>query len=240
MHFSSTGFIYPIGYPVSIMIDSLHFFGPSNFILEFMFMIVPVIFCFLIYFKTKESYELTKHEGIKYFRDAFFFFGLSYVFRFLFSIIMLSMFALDIFRPHGPFMPFPILFMGYFSTMGIFSLIFSSIWKKSNPEKMALAGHGTAIALSLISFLTRSHFILLYLQCAFLIVAVMLRFVIDERRRNITQAKVLYILVAALWLVNLFSAGIRRPFSFELDIFSFVFSFVVFIIIFRKVSAWVR
>ena len=52
---------------------------PVMFSFELVYTVIAVIFCMAIYFKTKESYELTKYEGIKYFRDAFLFLGLSYL-----------------------------------------------------------------------------------------------------------------------------------------------------------------
>jgi len=57
---------------------------------------VALIFCLLLYFKTREVYSLTKHTGIKYFRDAFLFFGFAYLLRFLFSIFFLSRVIFDI------------------------------------------------------------------------------------------------------------------------------------------------
>jgi hypothetical protein len=64
--------------------------NPEFLILETVFTLVALVLGLLIYFKTKESYELTKHPGIRYFRDAFLFLGLSYLLRFLFSAVFLS------------------------------------------------------------------------------------------------------------------------------------------------------
>src|SRR3989338_8522668 len=138
-----------------------HFFGPMFLGTEIVFTVAAVVFCFLIYFKTKESYELTKYEGIRYFRQAFLFFGLSYLFRFALSIVVFSRIAFDVFIPRTMFLPWFILLIGYFSTTGIFYLIFSSI-HKFDSKKLLIFGHGTAILLSAVSFVTRSHFMLLY------------------------------------------------------------------------------
>ena len=103
---------------------SMGFFDPVMFGIELGFTVIAVIFCFLIYFKTKEIYELTKYKGIRYFRGAFLFFGLSYVMRFLFSLVLLSRIAFDFFLPRHLIMPLFILPLGYLSTVGIFYLIF--------------------------------------------------------------------------------------------------------------------
>ncbi|MBU0461302.1 MAG: hypothetical protein KJ574_01815, partial [Nanoarchaeota archaeon] len=171
-------------------------FDPLIFIPGLVFTILAVIFCFLIYFKTRESYQLTKYKGLQYFRGAFLFFGLSYVLRFLFSLVILSSRVFDIFMPRGMSMPFLIMLLGYFSTIGIFYLIFCSIWKKFNNKHMLILGHSVAVVLSIVSFITRSHFILLALQCILLIVAIILSFVMHKKGRKRSNMRGLYVLVA--------------------------------------------
>src|SRR3989339_186034 len=142
----------------------IRFFDPMSFGTEFLFTVIAVVFCFLIYFKTKESYQLTKYKGIKYFRVAFLFFGLSYILRFLFSLVLLSKIAFDFILPRGMFAPLFILPLGYFSTIGIIYLIFSAVWKKFDNKGVHFLAHTVATLLSLISFFIRSHLILLYSQ----------------------------------------------------------------------------
>ncbi len=219
-----------------------HVFDPVEFSIDVAFTLIAVIFCFLIYFKTRESYELTKYEGIKYFRGAFFFFGLSYLLRFFLSLVILSKIAFDFILPREMFAPFFILFLGYFSTIGIFYLIFSSIWDKFQKKQLLLWGHVIAIILSVISFLTRSHFILLALQFVFLIAAMIFSFVIEKERKKITKIRVLYFLVCILWLLNLLTIDHDRGrfFSIDVDLYSQIISLVVFIIIYYKISKWVK
>lgn len=87
---------------------------------EILFTIIAVVFCFVIYFKTRESYELTKYEGIRYFREAFLCLGLSYVLRFLFSLTFISRMTFDFILNWQVFMPLFIMLLSYFSTIGIF------------------------------------------------------------------------------------------------------------------------
>jgi hypothetical protein len=217
--------------------------NPIIFSTELLFTIIAVIFCFIIYFKTREIYNLTRHKGIRYFRDAFLFFGLSYVVRFIFSLAMFSSLAFDFIVPRNMFGPLFILPLGYFSTMGIFYLIFSSIWKRFNNKAMLIIGHIIAVTLSVVSFITRSHMILLYLQSILLIIAVILSFTAKKEGKKLSGAKILYILVAALWLINLWiidKGGRRPPFSPGTEIFFHLISLIVFIIIYYKVSKWLK
>jgi len=208
---------------------------------ELIFTILAVVFCFAIYYRTKESYELTKYEGIRYFRDAFLFFGLSYVMRFLFSLILFSRLAFDFIVPRGLFAPLFILPMGYFSTVGIFYLLFSSdVWKRFNNRRLLISGHGIAILLSLASFIARSHMTLLYLQSILLLLAVALGFFAHKEGKKTSHVRILYLLVFALWLINLDVLDRMRPFSFEIEFFSYAVSLLVFIAIYHRVSKWAK
>ncbi len=216
------------------------FFDPMLFGAELVFTIIAVVFCFLIYIKTKESYELTRHKGIKYFRGAFLFFGLSYALRFLFSIVLLSSITFDFIVPRGMFAPLFILSMGYFSTISIFYLIFSSIWKEFNNRNLLVMGHSITLLLSIASFFTRSHILLFYFQSALLIFGAILILSLHKHEKKISGIRILYFLVSALWLINLFIIGKRRAFSFEIEILFEVISLAVFLSIYYRVSKWVR
>jgi len=163
-----------------------HFLDPMIFVPEILFTVIAVVFCFVIYFRTKESYELTKYEGIRYFRGAFLFFGLSYLLRFVFGLLRFSTIAFDVIIPRQMFAFLFILPLGYFSTVGILYLIFGSVWKKFNNKKMLLIGHLAAVLLTIISFVTRSPRTLLWLQTALLVLAVVLVFFLHKKDKKIT------------------------------------------------------
>lgn len=217
-----------------------HFFNPLLFSIELLFTIIAVVFCFLIYFKTREIYELTKYEGIKYFREAFLFFGLSYVLRFLFSLAFLSIVSFEFIIPRSMFIPLFILPLGYFSTIGIFYLIFGLIWKKFKSKKWFILGHGIAVLLSIISFFTRSQLILLIFQSALLVLGVVLSSIMHKSEKKVSQIRILYLLVSLLWLINLWIIDRPRPLSFEMDIISELVSLAVFIAVYYKISKWVK
>jgi hypothetical protein len=55
--------------------------------LEILFLTMVLSISITIYKITKEPYQITGHKGIKYFRNAFLFFGIAYLFRFLFYFL---------------------------------------------------------------------------------------------------------------------------------------------------------
>jgi hypothetical protein len=215
-------------------------FNPFLFGPEIIFTVVAVAFCAAIYLKTKETYDLTKYEGILYFRDAFLFFGLAYLMRFLFSAALVSTIALDLFLPRDLVAPLFIVPLGYFSTVAIFYLIFSSVWKRFDNKRMLILGHSLALILTVISFVTRSHETLFLLQAALLVIALIAVFAATKTGKRLSQTKVLYLLVFLLWLLSLWFLGARRPFPPEMESFFYAVSLVVFITIYYRVTKWVH
>ncbi len=135
-----------------------HLIDPTKLIAELGYTLIVVFLCFMIYFKTIEIYDLTKHEGINYFRITFLFFGLAYIFRFLDILFMLVTVTFDTHSLIGIFRIFPVSLVlnGYFSTLAILSLTYSIIWKKLNIKHTLLLFNAIAILISGIAFISRS------------------------------------------------------------------------------------
>ena len=126
-----------------------HMFDPVRFSTELVYTVIIVLLCFIIYFKTKDMYELTKYKGIQYFRNAFLFFGFAYIVRFLFHMVKLSNITFDLFIPMREIGPFLLVFTTYFSTMAIFYLFYSAIWKKIKTKHFYAVSNVVAIFLAL-------------------------------------------------------------------------------------------
>ncbi|MBI4441718.1 hypothetical protein HY639_06125 [Candidatus Woesearchaeota archaeon] len=191
---------------------------------ELLFTVIAVSFCLAIYYRTKESYELTKYPGIKYFRDAFLFFGFAYAMRFVLLLVR----AFEV--PRSLAFPIFLLPLGYFSTIALFYLVFSLVWKHFS-QRTVLIGHGLAVLLPVISFLTRSHELLLSLQALLLVVALVLIF-----REKVTRIRMLYLLVFVLWLLTLLSVGPRWGMRFIPQ----TLSLLVFTVIYSKIAKWMK
>jgi hypothetical protein len=261
-------------------------FDAIGFSAEILFTLLAAVFCALIYWRTRESYELTKHRGIKYFRDAFLLFGISYVLRLLFSAMRASRFVFDIGIPRELFMVLFILPLGYVSTLGIMALISSTIWRRFSDRTLLLLSHTVAIVCAVVPFFFRSHWAVLYLQAGLLIIAIVSIALMKDRRNHgqpedqtpakhslqratkndekkrsdrtrsnrdtqqtthglLSQTKLLYLLVAGLWLLSLLSAGGGRPMrgidpaiGIWIEPTIQLVSLIVFFIVYRKVSKW--
>jgi hypothetical protein len=220
------------------------FFGPTEFLTGavsgLLFTIIAFVFCLLIYLRTKESYELTRHKGILYFRNAFLFLGLSYLLRFIFDLAHLSRFIFDFILPREVFVPLFILPLSYLSTMGIFYLLFSISWKRFDSRYMELMSHLFALALALASIITGSPFVLLILQCTLLLIVVAMSLAMHIAGR-VSKVKLLYLLVALLWLINLLVIDRGRPhFPFAVELVFQLASLAVFAVLYSRITKWIR
>ncbi len=204
---------------------------------ELVFTVLAVAACAAIYWKTKQSYDLTRHRGIKYFRDAFVLFGLAYVTRFLFSLLFLSRLVLDVIVARRVAFMLSLLPLAYFSTAAALYLVLSLVWRKL-PERGTVFGlHAIALALSVAAFLTRSQELLIALQAVLMIVIA--AFVLMRRpRRKGSPTRILYLLVIALWLVNLGGITRRHELPWWVNIAFHAAALITLLIIYLRVRKW--
>jgi hypothetical protein len=217
-----------------------HLIDPTKLAAELGYTLIVVFLCFMIYFKTREIYDLSKHEGINYFRITFLFFALAYIFRFLhiFSMLVGITFDTDSLMEIFRIFPFSQVFYGYFSTLAILSLKYSIIWKKLYIKHTLLLFNAIAILISGIAFISRLPFILIIAQVVLLIFTIILTCYFYIKSRKFSQLFILYVLFLLFWVVNLFALGPRRFIPFEIQTAFQIISIAVIGIIFYKVAKW--
>ena len=97
--------------------------------IEFAYFLAIFLLCINIYFQTRKMDSFSFHRGIRYFKNAFLYFSMIYLFRFL---------VLDLKLLNGIIAPdlevairsFGLFLVIYFSLLAIFSLISSFSWRK--------------------------------------------------------------------------------------------------------------
>ncbi|MBW3002344.1 hypothetical protein KY338_04235 [Candidatus Woesearchaeota archaeon] len=215
------------------------FHNPIWFATELIYTLIVLFLCFLIYFKTKEIYDLTKHKGISYFRNTFLFFGLAYVFRFIFSLIrMTDRWIGTIYIPRGAMMPIMILFTAYFSTMALLFLIYSTIWKRFSSRDFFIAANILAVLIAVAAALSPPIFLIT--QAVLLVVAIVLSLVLRSKKAKFSRTALLYFLMFAFWIISLILVVPGRVLGFEIRIALEVISIALFGIIYYKVSKWTK
>ncbi|MBU1704385.1 MAG: hypothetical protein KJ922_03395, partial [Nanoarchaeota archaeon] len=143
--------------------------------IELFYTVLAVFFFFMIYFKTKEMYKLSKHKGIHCFRMAFLFFGLSYLARFLMLLFaMTTRFLFDDYLPRIIMFSITIVLLGYLSTMALFYLIYSQLWKKISHKQFLWFANIIAVTVSIVAFLSRSNGLVTLIQLFMLVFTIIL------------------------------------------------------------------
>ncbi len=208
--------------------------GGMGFGTEVIYSFVIILSSLMIYFATKELYELSSYKGIKYFRLAFLFFAIAYFFRsfikfvmFYFGIGDMRYFQHDIF-----FGIATLIIFSYFSSMAIFYLLQSVLYKKIN-GKMIYIFHLLAFILSLIILVSRNPSTIILVN-TLLLAVVFIAYFFAHKNSKKNSLSVIYGLLAIFWTVNFLDIIIPNFFqSFQLLIY--LVSICIFLVILYKV-----
>ena len=196
---------------------------------EILYSFIIIICSLMIYFGTKELYELSSHKGIKYFRQSFLFFALAYFFRSSIKFGLVYFNVAEIFD-----IPRRIFLMGvgqitlftfmYFSSMAIFYLLYSVMWKKwnGNSKKIYLF-HLLAFVIAISSLLFRNPLVYLGMNF-FLLLLVIITFYISRKQSKQKKTKqnlhIIYVLLFSFWILNIIDILIPNFFQiFQLFIY---------------------
>jgi hypothetical protein len=205
----------------------------ENFQTEIIYSFV-IIFCSLmIYFGTRELYELSSYKGIKYLRKSFLFFAIAFFFRSfikIFFILTKNHTKIMISQSLGLF-----IFI-YFSSMAIFYLIYSMMWKKWNEKsKRIYILHTLALIISTISILFNSAKIYLIINIIiFLLILLTLYYVYNKSKKK-HQIYVIYVLLSIFWILNVMDILIPK-FLQTFQLIIYLASISIFITILYKVT----
>ncbi len=208
--------------------------------LELVFSVVVIALCLMIFFRTKELYRLTKHRGISYFRMTFLFFALAFFFRFLFHLFAISGMVFEFHFPRGIMGPLPLLVTTYFSTIAIFYLLLSLLWKKVNPEHFLAIAHVAAFSVSMLVFVFRTVQVLAAVQLLLVACALLLAFIRSKHSKGFSKLFVIYVLLFIGWIANVIVLSPRLRIPFEISAVLYGVSVLVFSIIFYKVYRWTK
>ncbi|MEK6914011.1 MAG: hypothetical protein AABW47_05080 [Nanoarchaeota archaeon] len=182
-----------------------------KWMLEVFYALAITAICMLIVLKTDKFYKLSLHQGIRYFRNAFFFFGIAFVGRYVFGIF--SDLAL-----HSAFIVG--FFFEYFLIMAGFFLLYSLIWKKiESPNETYLTSlfnakvmvfHGMALVLALLDKTLQTYYFMFFSQMLIFAYASVLSY--KNYRKNVKHDFPKFYFVATMigfvaWTINFLAAS---------------------------------
>lgn len=165
----------------------------------------------VIVLKTDRFYKLSLHQGIRYFRNAFFFYGIAFGVRYIFGLF--SDFSL-----HYAFV-FGMLFEYFFVMAGFFlfySLIYKKIESPAENHKSSLLNpkifvfHMMAFLISVLGYLWQTYFFMFFSQIMIFFCALIISFInyknYGRQRKFLKFYLVAMFLSLAAWTLNLLVA----------------------------------
>jgi len=145
----------------------IEFLFPPELASDMIYSFVIIVCSLMIYIATKEIYELSSYKGLKYFRQAFLFFAVAYFFRY-FIMFVLTFFNLNLWISPRVIFSLSMLVFLYSSSMAVFSLVYSVMWKKWNQDKFkTYIFNILAIAIAIIGITFRGMEVSLLLNIIF-------------------------------------------------------------------------
>jgi hypothetical protein len=97
-------------------------------IFKLIYTLIIGFICFLIVLKTDKLFKLSFHQGIRYFRNAFFFYGLAFIMRYVLGLVGYAAGLAD-------YSSIVKAVFEFFLIMAGFSLVYSLLWKKFESPK---------------------------------------------------------------------------------------------------------
>ena len=217
---------------------------PANHLLiklgpELIYSLVIFVLCLVIYIRTKEIYDLTKHKGIQFFRHSFLFFGLAYASRLILYFTMISNgTGPGVMRQLKSIIPVSNLVVAYFSTMAILYLTYSIIHKKIDVEHFITFSNIIALIVAVVAFVSRSPLIISLIQLLlFLVIFVIL---IKNHQKKKSSTLTLYLFIALFWFLNLFALVPTKRLNFAPNLLFQIISIGLFVMIYYKVAKWIK
>ncbi len=181
---------------------------PNTFGMELIYSFVIIVCSLLVYFSTKKMYDVSKYPGIKYFRMSFLFFAITYFFKSFISFLFVLFDVHEVLEFSSMFLGILSLFLFmYASTMAIFYLLYSVIWKKFKEKKFTIPlVHIFVLIISALSIFLREVRILLALQVLiFFFVAVYNyhSYKNSNKSKKPGQLHAIYLFLFVFWMLNL-------------------------------------
>lgn len=174
--------------------------------------LVIAIICTIIVIKTDKLFRISNHQGIRYFRNAFFFYGIFFLIRYLIIQPPLS----EMFLLNSTSYKFLVEF---FVIMAGFFLLYSLIWKQfeyddpypsSLLNKNLMIFYAMTVIIFFIDYVWNAYYFLFFSQVILFISASIISYINyakkGEKRMFLKFYFIAMILSLTAWLLNSISA----------------------------------
>ncbi|MEM0230620.1 MAG: hypothetical protein QXW00_02135 [Candidatus Woesearchaeota archaeon] len=206
---------------------------------ELIYSFILILSSLMIYTATNDLERLTSYKGIRYFRLSFLFFAIAYFFRYSIRLVLFLFNVKEVweFSPVTMRIILLSIFL-YFSSMAIFFLLYSVMWKKLNSNRLALAILNIlAIGIALTPLLGRSillPFIINLTLLAVILYALFLAYRSSTGGKKSRNLFLLYLLLSIFWILNITDILIPRLLNIY-KLLIYLISILLFMLILYRV-----
>ncbi len=200
-------------------------------LLKFFYTFVIALVCAIIVIKTDRLFGLSFHQGIRYLRNAFLFYGIGFITKSLLGISVLSTMFVNI------------LFEFFLITAGFF-LLYSLLWKKieTSPKNytsslfnpMIFLFYSMALIIALFDNLWGTYIFMFFSQIILFISASVISFKNYKKDKNKHKFLKFYFLAMLLslgaWSLNAFAAIVQWRLRFVTGVYLInIITFLLFL-----------
>jgi hypothetical protein len=180
-------------------------------LLKVAYALIITFICAVIVLKTNKFFKISNHEGIRYFRNAFLFYGIAFFVRYFLGVVFYEFASYAFF----------ISIFEYFMVLGGFFLLYSLIWKKFASEYSSLFNlkaivfYLGALIIVLLNLLFETYNFMFYSQIIlFFIVSIIAytNYAKNPKRKFLKFYFIAMVLELITWIINLLTATL---FSFN-------------------------
>jgi len=208
--------------------------------IELIYSFVIIMCSLMIYYSTREMYELSSYKGIKYFRQAFLLFAVAYFFKSFIKVLLVYFETSRIIDISPRFMGSATLFLFmFFGSLAVFYLVYSLMWKKWNGQSKTILAifYVVSIIISFIIITTKQIEIFIGVSVFIFAVAIFGLYITHKQshdKKKKSNITIIYTLLFIFWILNIIEVliPIRQGFY---QILLYLASLGVFLIILYKV-----
>ena len=177
--------------------------------IELIYSFVIIVCSLMIYYATKEMYELSSYKGIKYFRQAFLLFAVAYFFKSFIKILLVYFGASRIIDINPRFMgPLTLFIFMFFGSLAVFYLVYSLMWKKWNGKSSIILGifYVLSIAISFIIITTRQIEVFIGVSLFIFAIAIFGLYITHKQskgKKRKSNIEIIYTLLFVFWILNM-------------------------------------
>ena len=179
----------------------------NKYTLELLYALAISLICGIIVVRTDRFYRLSMHQGIRYFRNAFLFYGIGFLIRYFFGVF--TDLNLDYYYVLKPLFE-------YFFVMAGFFLLYSLIWRRFESAKekyfsslfnaKILIFHVMAVLIAVIDVLWQTYYFMFISQILIFLFVSILSFVHFRRDKGKHRFPGFYFFITLIglagWVLN--------------------------------------